>query len=100
MASATAASSCPTPATAHQLESDEAGTLLRVPTLGQVIGAYKAGVTRRARESGALHGMETLWQTRYHDHIIRSDDELARVQRYIVENPAQWAIDSENRGRR
>jgi REP element-mobilizing transposase RayT len=41
-----------------------------------------------------------LWQRNYYEHIIRNEDELNRVRRYIVENPAKWALDPENPARR
>ncbi|MEL6152046.1 MAG: transposase [Chloroflexota bacterium] len=65
-----------------------------VPTLGHVIGAYKSGVTRMARKSGAISKYDTLWQTRFHDHIIRNDRELNDIRSYVVNNPAQWREDT------
>jgi Transposase IS200 like. len=35
----------------------------------------------------------SLWQTSYHDHIIRSEDEYHRICQYIDDNPAKWAED-------
>jgi REP element-mobilizing transposase RayT len=37
-----------------------------------------------------------LWQRNYYEHIIRDEPELARVRRYIDENPLRWAFDHEN----
>jgi REP element-mobilizing transposase RayT len=34
-----------------------------------------------------------LWQRSYHDHIVRSADDLTRIRAYIANNPAQWATD-------
>jgi len=34
-----------------------------------------------------------FWQTRFYDHIIRNDDELIRIRKYIVNNPKQWEND-------
>jgi putative transposase len=33
------------------------------------------------------------WQPRFHDHIIRHPTDLARIQRYIITNPAHWPQD-------
>ena len=30
------------------------------------------------------------WQARFHDHIIRDPDELARITRYIERNMENW----------
>jgi hypothetical protein len=37
-----------------------------------------------------------LWQRNYYDHVVRDDSELQRIREYIVNNPAQWALDREN----
>ena len=37
-----------------------------------------------------------VWQRNYYEHIIRDEAELARVRRYIDENPLQWELDKEN----
>jgi REP element-mobilizing transposase RayT len=34
-----------------------------------------------------------LWQRNYHEHIIRTDDSLDTLQRYILNNPLQWKDD-------
>lgn len=64
----------------------------RVPTLGNVIGNYKAGVTRLARQMG-YNTDDPVWQGRYHDHIIRSDAALYKIREYIFDNPARWQDD-------
>jgi hypothetical protein len=40
-----------------------------------------------------------LWQRNYHDHIIRSGEDLFRVRAYIQENALRWALDEENPAR-
>jgi REP element-mobilizing transposase RayT len=61
--------------------------------LGTVIGSYKSGVTRRAREAlGASDLM--VWQGRYHDHIIRNEDALNAIRQYIQNNVALWQQDT------
>ena len=34
-----------------------------------------------------------LWQTSYHDHIIRNEEEYWKIWKYIDENPAKWEED-------
>jgi len=34
-----------------------------------------------------------LWQTNYHDHIIRDNSEFLRIKNYIANNPKKWAED-------
>lgn len=37
------------------------------------------------------------WQSRFHDHIIRNDDEFYRIKNYIANNPGNWKEDKFNR---
>ncbi len=64
-------------------------------SLGAIMAQFKSRVTKRLWKTPALHGAP-IWQRNYHDHIIRSDDEMARIWRYIESNPARWAADDEN----
>ncbi len=55
------------------------------PTLSAVVGAFK---------SLAAHAVgHPLWQRSFHDHVIRDEDDLAHVRRYIGENPLRWSLD-------
>jgi hypothetical protein len=38
----------------------------------------------------------SVWQGRFHDHIIRNEADLLRVRTYIANNPLQWTLDEEN----
>ena len=61
-----------------------------VPTLGTIIGNYKAGVTR------LVHANEPeckVWQKQYHDHIIRNEKSLNYIRRYVHHNPVLWEKD-------
>lgn len=60
--------------------------------LGSVLRGYKAGVKAFA----TTNNIDFVWQTRYHDRVIRSNDELNRIRQYIVENPANWERDRDN----
>ncbi|MBA3871610.1 MAG: transposase [Anaerolineae bacterium] len=59
--------------------------------LSQIIGGYKAGVTRRINRSNLY--ANTVWQRSFHDHIIRSEEELNRIRHYVANNPALWEHD-------
>lgn len=58
----------------------------RKNSLSAVIRNYKAAVTRHARRLGLPYG----WQSRFHDRIIRSEEEYLRISRYIRDNPKNW----------
>ena len=58
--------------------------------LTTVIGQYKAAVTRQARK--VVPGMD-IWQTSFHDHVIRSQRSYEKIWLYIEGNPAKWQED-------
>ena len=70
------------------------------PTLGDVIGAFKSRVTveyaRGVRTFGWTPFDRRLWQRNYYEHIIRNEETLNCIRRYIAENPIRWAFDREN----
>lgn len=57
--------------------------------LSVVIGGIKASVTRHAN----LCTTQFAWQKRFHDHIVRNQDEYFRIVDYIRHNPERWAED-------
>ncbi len=61
-------------------------------SVGAVLGSYKAAVTRDINKLLEVRAPR-VWQTRYHDHIIRSEPELQQIQAYIAANPARWEED-------
>lgn len=62
-------------------------------SLSYIIATFKAAVSRQS--SGLA--IPFAWQPRFYDHVIRSNDELDRIRRYITDNPLQWEFDRENR---
>lgn len=61
----------------------------RPADLGRMVGAFKAGVTRRARREKLLRPWETLWDRGYWDRIVQSPSARERIIRYIEQNPAK-----------
>jgi putative transposase len=66
-----------------------------VGSIPTIVRAVKSATTRRINEHRQTPG-SPVWQRNYYEHIIRNDDELRRIRQYIVDNPAQWALDREN----
>ena len=58
--------------------------------LGRVVNSYKASVTKSAHRAG--HD-GPVWQRGYYEHIVRDEDDFARIAEYIDNNPAKWALD-------
>jgi REP element-mobilizing transposase RayT len=62
-------------------------------SLGAIISHFKAAVSRRAW-SGLIDRDQRIWQRNYYDHIVRNEQSLNEIRRYIIENPGRWAEDS------
>ncbi len=60
------------------------------PTLNQIIGQYKSGVSRKIRK---IDGNIVVWQRSYHDHVIRSRTSYEKIYSYIQFNPQKWEDD-------
>lgn len=67
---------------------------LSVPKLSTVIGSYKSSATRHMRSTNPDYQELTIWQARFHDHIIRSESGLSRIREYMQNNPALWEADT------
>ncbi|MDJ0650318.1 MAG: transposase [Xenococcaceae cyanobacterium MO_188.B19] len=67
---------------------------LKPNSLGSIIGQFKSVCTKQIRKIGFT---DFCWQTRFHDHIIRDEKSLQRVRQYIINNPAKWELDRNNR---
>jgi len=59
--------------------------------LGRIINAYKGAVTARIRKMADAEIV--VWQSRYHDRIVRNERELNAIRQYILYNPVSWAKD-------
>ena len=55
-----------------------------------VMGALKSHLTRRFREQ---YPEMRVWQTSFHDHVIRSWKQYQRIREYILTNPMRWNKD-------
>ncbi|MBI4418812.1 MAG: hypothetical protein HY563_08540 [Ignavibacteriales bacterium] len=62
-------------------------------TLGKIIRHFKAKAAKKIHDAG-FTGFQ--WQSKYHDRIIRNEDELDRIRLYIRNNPVNWQEDEEN----
>ena len=65
------------------------------PTAGSlsfVVRQMKSSMTKRINDVRHTPGVK-IFQSRFHDHIIRDPDELERIRRYIRRNPVNWDAD-------
>jgi REP element-mobilizing transposase RayT len=83
---------------AYCLMPDHLHILVRLPRgsrpLGELIGAFKRFTTRR---SWALGITGALWQSRYHDHIVRESEDAVNIANYIVHNPGSKRVGCRSR---
>ena len=69
---------------------------LKPNTIGSFIAGFKSSATKRINILRNTPGV-SVWQRNYYEHIIRDENELNKIRRYVINNPAQWSYDIENR---
>lgn len=81
----------------HSSASRQRNTTQRINTFGpqrhnlsSIIRGFKAAATTRIHSAGYN---DFKWQSLFHDHIIRDEDELNRIRDYIINNPLNWQSD-------
>lgn len=68
-------------------------------SLAVVVGTFKAAVTRlmRTRCIASLQQrqqqIQTVWQPRYHEHIIRNQKAFENIMNYVDTNIEKWSHD-------
>lgn len=77
----------------HAPTSPRAFSRPQANSLGTIVGAFKASVTRSARQVSLIHEAP-LWQRNYYEHIVRNQSDLDRIRNYIAGNPARWTEDA------
>ncbi|MGN1432637.1 MAG: transposase [Ruminococcus sp.] len=70
-------------------------------SISTIVGAYKSAVTRRINLQRG-HGTpcpyeksaeSRIWQSRFHEHIIRTQKDYDEIWEYIDTNPIKWELD-------
>jgi REP element-mobilizing transposase RayT len=67
----------------------EIGLQRRRMLLSLAIGFFKMNSGKRINEIISSPG-QPFWQRNYFDHIIRNEESLHRLRRYIIDNPQRW----------
>ena len=62
-------------------------------TISSIIGSFKSICTKTINKS--QNKVFFAWQPNYYDRIIRNEDELQRIRKYILENPLKRGLDKE-----
>ena len=70
--------------------------MLRNPMIYKSLGTVVRGVKARISRTAHLSGLHFAWQARFHDRIIRCQDEMNRIAEYIGNNVYNWDSDELN----
>lgn len=62
--------------------------------LWNIIKRFKIETVNQTKQSVHFGSILPLRQHSFHDHIIRNEEELHRIQQYIIDNPLQREQDS------
>lgn len=54
--------------------------------IASIIRGFKIGVKKYA----VNNNIPFKWQPRFYDHIIRDDNDLNRIRKYLTDNPLNW----------
>lgn len=58
-------------------------------SLGAIIRSFKSRVVKQCKNKN----LDFIWQPRFHDHIIRTEQELKNIRYYISNNVNNWKKD-------
>jgi putative transposase len=95
------ASAVPLHASKERPESD-ASPLRQRPngtqprSLSAIVQNFKSISTRKMNAARGTPGTP-VWQRNYYERVIRTDEELKAIRRYILNNPANWTTDENYR---
>jgi putative transposase len=62
-------------------------------SLSVIVQQYKAAVKKWCGKNGYA---QFSWQPRFYEHIIRNEESLFRIRKYIKYNHLKWEYDTEN----
>ena len=65
---------------------------LQPKSLSSIVGSIKSAVTNHCHKNNLYF----QWQRNYYEHIIRDEEDYARIKEYIALNPIRWEIDRNN----
>jgi REP element-mobilizing transposase RayT len=62
-------------------------------SISSFVAGFKSSTTKLINELRNTP-KSAVWQSRFHDHIIRNNNEYWRIAHYIANNPLKWADDT------
>jgi len=64
-------------------------------SVGAFVAGFKSTVTQRINSIRQTPRVP-VWQRNYYEHIIRDENDLRKIQKYIQDNPCNWLNDEDN----
>jgi len=61
-------------------------------SIGAIVQNFKSNISRKINALPKMQGV-TIWQKNFYDHIIRDEEDYARIVEYIRNNPRDWEQD-------
>ena len=63
------------------------------PGISELIHGFKSATTRQYNKLVPPERKNTLWQSSFYDEIIKNEEMLYDVRKYIMGNPSKWLAD-------
>lgn len=77
-------------------KSQHNGVAIRIPqSVSSFIAGFKSAATKQINIFRGSPGVP-IWQSRFYDHIVRNENDLNRIRKYIINNPINWISDQAN----
>lgn len=78
----------------HDYSESKPPKLSRKPnSISSFVAIFKS-VTTKQINALMNHDANTIWQSNYHDHIVRNYNSFDTIYQYIKNNPKNWNTDS------
>ena len=84
---------CLMPNHLHGIIIIDAPEQAKVPGISELVRGFKSVSTRQYNKLVSCQSHNTLWQLSYYDEIIRNEEMLHDIRRYIIGNPSKWLTD-------
>lgn len=65
-------------------------------SIAALMAGFKSSVTKHINKKRNRPGCP-VWQRNYYEHIVRNEESLNRIRKYIQNNPLKWDLDKNNR---
>ena len=74
------------------LDLDSLQSSTKNKSISEIIRGFKTFSARQINRKRQITGIP-VWQRNYYEHIVRNQDDLDRIRRYITQNPLSWLED-------